>query len=105
MDLNSLANPSTIFFTPHSAVNQKSKSLSLQQEALPLLAKRKQVTEIPSDSEPEENNLDSDSETELQIAGAAAQNDDTAIAPLTCKPQELWHLRYGHASTTVLRKL
>ena len=69
-------------------------------------AKRKQVIEIPSDSEPEENNPDSDSE--LQIAGAAAHkehNDDTAIVPLTCKPRDLQHLRYGHASTTVLRKL
>jgi hypothetical protein len=75
-------------------------------------AKRKQVTEILSDSEPEENNPDpdSDSEPELQIAGAAAHNahndvDDTAIVPLICKPRDLWHLRYGHASTTVLRKL
>jgi hypothetical protein len=75
-------------------------------------ANRKQITEIPSDSEPEEDNSeednpasDSDSEPELQIAGAAAHNDDTAIVPLICKPRDLWHLRYGHASTTVLRKL
>jgi hypothetical protein len=77
-------------------------------------ARRKQVTEIPSDSEPEpeDNNPDSasddsDSEPELQIAGAAAHNDvdDTAIVPLICKPRDLWHLRFGHASTTVLRKL
>jgi hypothetical protein len=77
-------------------------------------AKRKQITEIPSDSdsEPEENNpdSDSDSEPELQIDGAAAHNahndvDDTAIVPLICKSRDLWHLRYGHASTTVLRKL
>jgi hypothetical protein len=45
-------------------------------------ARRKQVTEIPSDSaEPESDN--SDSEPELQIAGAAAHNDEAAIVPLT----------------------
>jgi hypothetical protein len=73
-------------------------------------ANRKQITEIPSDSEPEEleendPDFDADSEPELRIAGAAAHNDDTAIVPLICKPRDLWHLRYGHASTTVLRKL
>jgi len=66
-------------------------------------AKRKQVTEIPSDPE-EENDSDSDSEQELQIVGAAAAHNDH-IVPLPCKPRDLWHLRFGHASTTVLRKL
>src|SRR5579859_2577774 len=41
---------------------------------------------------------ESDTEPELQIAG-------TVQTPLTCKPRNLWHLRYGHASTTVLHKL
>ena len=26
-------------------------------------------------------------------------------SPLRCNPQNLWHLRFGHASTTALRKL
>ena len=26
-------------------------------------------------------------------------------SPLTCSPADLWHLRFGHASTTALRKL
>jgi hypothetical protein len=64
-----------------------------------------EVTEIPSDSEPEENSPNSDSEPEPQIARVAAHNDDTAIVPLICKPQDLWYLRYGHASTTALLKL
>jgi len=28
----------------------------------------------------------------------------TRIDPLQCSPQDLWHLRFGHASTTTLRK-
>ena len=64
-------------------------------------AKRQQIAEIPSDAEQN----DTDSESEIQIAGAAAANDDTTVIPLTCTPRDLWHLRYGHASTTVLRKL
>jgi hypothetical protein len=39
------------------------------------------------------------------MAGAAIHNDDTAIVSLIFKPQDLWHLRYGHASTTALLKL
>jgi len=37
--------------------------------------------------------------------GDVGKLDDTAFLPLKFKPRDLWHLRYGHASTTVLRKL
>jgi len=30
--------------------------------------------------------------------------DDNNDAPLSCSPQDLWHLRFGHASSTTLRK-
>ena len=64
-------------------------------------AKRQQIAEIPSDAEQN----DTDSESEIQIADAAAANDDTTVIPLTCTPRDLWYLRYGHASIIVLRKL
>jgi len=64
-----------------------------------------EVTEIPSDSEPEENSPDSDSEPELQIADAATHNNDTAIVPLICKPRDLastiWTCLYNSSPQTL----
>ena len=38
-------------------------------------------------------------------SASSTPTNPTKIEPLQCSPNNLWHLRFGHASTTILRKL
>jgi hypothetical protein len=45
---------------------------------------------------------DSDPESRMHVDAPMPESPRT---PLTCSPRKLWHLRFGHVSTTTLRKL
>ena len=64
-----------------------------------------EIIETPQDDDSDHDiQLDDDSDPGIQIAGRGLKHQDDS-SQLSCKPRELWHLRFGHTSTTVLRKL
>jgi hypothetical protein len=56
----------------------------------------------------DESDVESDPESRMDVDSDSiitTRCHQETTMPLTCTPQQLWHLRFGHASSTSLRKL
>src|SRR5271170_4983551 len=72
-------------------------------------AAKRQIVEVMTDVETESeiqerSNSESESRQQFRKRICRRSHSPDSSSPLTCSPANLWHLQYGHASATTLRK-
>ena len=81
-------------------------SISQANVAITRSAARRSLIEVSSEPSDTSSELDSTSESEdLEPIQKRPRQVRSPSPELKCSPSNLWHLRYGHASSSTLRKL